>query len=335
MKNVRCAIAGMTLLCIPYAVKAQSALDRRNINQANNVLNTSYNCADAARYLRLVSDAGKKTDPYKLAMARTADCNADSKEALKLYNEYLKHHPTDDSVKKRVAELNHSVPESAETRKKVQEAKQFYKTTKKGGYNKCFYENGFRWGLVYDQMLSKDNFLYSRAYSLENVYEYPFAKDKLLFETVADIGLLGGGSKEWTAKVLDVAPTSVEKVRGAAQFNFGLGMNYIFVNTVKKALTGGIYGGYNMFLVNDPDIGNYESGSFSAPTIGSFTAGLRSTLCLGEHFYITLSYIKYFRNSYTNDSWYGTTETPVNGDRIRLSIGLRGMGTPNVSYHTR
>src|ERR1039458_9756250 len=86
--------------------KVIAQTDAENLDHAREALSVVHNCDDAIRFLSLVSIDTRSSADYLLCMARAQDCKTNNEQALYYYNKYLGVKPSDDSVKKRVAELS-------------------------------------------------------------------------------------------------------------------------------------------------------------------------------------------------------------------------------------
>ena len=195
-------------------VFAQLALDDQNIQKAKRAVDITHTCDDAFRYLRLVTDSGKTKQAYLLTIAKANDCKSNKEQAIYYYNKFLEKNPENDSVKKRVAELNDMKTQQGAVTKQEKQAKEFYKGAKKDFDRPCVNEKDFIWGLGCSIFTGGTDYPYKLSYSFYNLREYPFAKDRLLFGFYSDLAYTTGGQSNWFARVFNTTEADVTKVPG-------------------------------------------------------------------------------------------------------------------------
>ncbi len=334
MKNLHSITLGIAFTILSVSAKGQLALDNQNIAQANNALGANHNCDNALMYLRMVSDSGKLKADYLLAIGKANDCKENGPQAIYYFTKYLELNPGDDTIKKRVAELKDQNNQKKEVTTEEKQANAIYKNAQKGKNSHGrggIYEKDFVWGFSGDQFTGGTNSPYKEEISLYNNYMFPMAKNRMLFECSVHIGVMAGGQKEWFARVFDCPIGNVKKVPGAMEGGFEISFSGVIINKHDFAWTAGPITGISLYTMPSIDVDSI-SNTYSSPVMISPIIGLSSEILLGKHVFMSLQYNYFLKSSFSNELNHETTVTPVNGNSLRFSIGLRGFGFPYDSW---
>ncbi len=305
--------------------QSQVALDNEHIITANKLLEGAYNCDGALGELRLVSDSGRTSSSYLLAMAKAFDCKENNQQAIMYYNRYLAIVPGADSVKRRIAALNDPRNDERDVARQQKNANNLYKAVKNGYTHNCISERDFIYGLSYNNYISNGETPFKTAINFFNTYQFPFSKNRALFEFSSSVNYMTGGRKNWFAQVFDVPVSQVISVPGTFSAAIDLSVSAVIINKHALAVTAGPTIGIYASLMPDVNM-NDVSNTYSNPILFTPTVGLRVAAYFGKHLYTALAYTIDTRSSFSNDISTGTTVTPFNGNSIGLTAGCRGMG---------
>ena len=321
-----------SMVCCP--AWAQLVLDDQNIQKAKNATDVSHNCDEALMYLRLLSDSGKHRQEYFLTIAKANDCKANNEQAVFYYSKYLEKSPDNDSVKKRIAELKDTQAQKGKAAQQEQTAKAIYKYAKDGFGGPCLNERDFEWGLAIDLFTGGPLSPYREKYSLANVYQYPFAKNRWLFEMLSDVGYLSGGRKEWFAGLFNTTLSDVVSVPGTIGLGLAGSFSYMFINKHNIAFGAGPSVGFSAYIMPDVDM-KATSNEYSHPVMFAPVVGLRGNVFFKKHYYCAAEYLFFLRSSFTNEvdqAVTTVTTVPMNGNSLRISVGRRGFGFPRYIH---
>lgn len=331
MRKATALIIIFCCLLRPHIVKAQTGLDTKHITDAQTALDAANNCESAINQLRLVSDSGKTTYIYLLTLARANDCRANRELALLYYKKYSAVQPGNDSVQQRIAELTAEKPYKQTVSEQEKKANAIYKSVKHGDYHNAISERDFAWGISFDVLTGGKETPYKQAFTLYNIQMLPFAHNHVQFELHSRIGYMTGGQKDWFAQVLNTTPDNITKVPGTVHASIDVAFNAVVLNKQKLAITVGPMSGLAFYLMPDASVNN-ASNDYTHPIMFSPTFGLRSSVYIRRHLVLGASYTVFTRYSYSNETQTGTTITPLNGNYLSLSVGIRGFGEPAYIY---
>jgi hypothetical protein len=317
--------AALFLVCLvsfENVAFSQSALDKQNFIRVNNALKV-WQCEDAAKYLAFISDDGKKSAEYMLAMAGTAECRSDTKQALVWYEQYAVLNPSNDTVQKKITALKNGTVAPHKPSGDEQRARELYKNAKKGSTFKrkkiiggdTYYMRSGSYGLFTDKVNSP----YPRVYMLDNTFNYPKINKHAVFATIAELGYATGANRPWFADLLDAPLSNVEQVGNGIVLGLGMSFSGVAVNRQKFALTAGPVIGLRAVVTASSALTGNDS---IDPLMFQLYAGVKAEALIGRGLSISVAYQKGARTKETNNQSYPEpTSAPMNTNMIRFGIG--------------
>lgn len=305
------------LLLLPYS-KACAQDDVQNLEKAHEALDLSHNCAEASKYLNLVSPAARQGAPYLLNMAKSQDCMNNTAQAIYYYNKYLTQQPGNDSVMRRVAELTDQKNKGEKNNERnINTNKPASKKHKKKGKN--LVDNYYYSGLGYGMGLGANAPLRSGV-SFVAGDGFVIMQNRAVLEINVTASLMESPNREWDASTTLLLPPGASAIAvdaGSAE-SFSIGFSPVLVNNRNIAVAAGVFGGINLYSF----WGNIAS-DIDIPTNISACYGINANLYLGDHVMFFGRLLLTAANSLKIDTYGGEYTVPASYSAANLGICVK------------
>lgn len=323
----------LTLLaCIAViSSSGQTQSDTLNIQKAVIAIDGMHKCNEGMEYLNRVSEPSKNNPTYLLTMAKGYDCMSKNAEAIRYYEKFVALDRTNAVANKRLIALKDEDNNSAVVKQQERRIKNFYKGIKQGNNDFALNDNEYCFAIGTDILTGGDKSPYRAGMNLNFISTAPFANNRMVFQLLGSIGFLNGGRKNWFASVLNTTEDDITDVPAAFFGRMNITFAPVIVNNKKLALTVGPDVGFESMILPEVSMkGTFKE--YSKKTVYSPIIGLSANCLIGMHFFSSLSYSYFTVSKFENENVAGipSTETPLNGNTIRLTVGYRGIS--EMSY---
>ena len=300
--------------------------DGENIRLAQNALDVSHICDNALNFLKMVSDSGKNSASYNLCMGRTQDCKLNTEQAIYYYSKYLDAVPSNDSVKKRIAELKDN-----ETQRRYKPNEERIARIAAEGPPKhrrhrhnAISEDYASLGAGYIVGLGT-NAPYKSGVNIGFTGGYPIMHSKAVIETSVDGQFMLSPNTTWFANAFSVSPSDVSNVDMGCYGMFHVGFYPVLINEKKQALTAGAFVGFSVLDLGSPAVNNDDS--YTNAITYSLNYGVKVSYFLGHSFicFLQLNLNTLNSISTTQSTTYINTEynVPISFNTLVLSACYR------------
>jgi hypothetical protein len=188
-------------------------------------------------------------------------------------------------VKRRVAELTDQKNRTASANNEPLQAKKTYQkaTKNRKRRQKNLVDDYYLWGIGYGTGLSGDRSPFLGHVVIPANLGIMVFHDQATFDFTATTGIMSKVNQTWAEHALQVPAGTLNTSNSNWGFSevVSLGLCPVLVNKRNIALTAGVFGGFNFFLIPSLDFG-VNNASVSGKLMGCY--GIKSHLFLGENF---------------------------------------------------
>jgi hypothetical protein len=323
MKNVK-IIALLTFSLIAGNV-ASAQQDAENLVKARNAVDVSHKCDEATRYLNLVSPAYRQTPEYILCMGKTQDCMQNNEQALYYYNKYLTLNPANDTVKRRVAELTDQKNHAGRTSNNgEQKAKEIYQTTSKNRKRrrKNLDDNYYSSGIGLGTALGGDKSPYKNSLDLQVSNGFMMIHDQAVLDINSSTSILLSPNEPWFAKAAQAPAGSISNFDAGGGFSevITVGFSPVLINKKDVALTAGVMGGVDFYLLENAGFDYYNTVISNKVTL---CYGIKSNLYLGSHVMFFLDFLLNAANTADVSNGLSSYTVPTSFNMMNIGVAVK------------